>query len=96
MLLKFEWDIEKAKANYLKHVVTFVEATEIWRDEYAAFLHDPAHSELEDRFIMVGYSSSNNLLFVSFTERESNIRIISVRKATKTERKRHEEGKGKY
>ena len=40
----------------------------VWDDEFAAFLHDPEHSIDEDRFILIGYSSKNNLLFVSFTE----------------------------
>ena len=65
-------------------------------DEFAAFLHDPEHSIEEDRFILIGYSICNNLLYVSFTERDYKIRIISARKATKSERKRHEENKGKY
>ena len=68
----------------------------IWKDEYAAFLHDPEHSTAEDRFLMIGYSSKNSLLYVSFSERNNKIRIINTRKATKSERKRHEENKGKY
>jgi uncharacterized protein len=68
----------------------------VWDDEFAAFLHDPNHSTIEDRFILIGYSSKNNLLFSSFTERNDRIRIISSRKATKSERKRHEENKYNY
>ncbi|MGA2297592.1 MAG: BrnT family toxin [FCB group bacterium] len=96
MNIRFEWDSEKAKYNLLKHNVSFEEAMSVWNDEYAAYLHDPMHSISEDRFLLIGYSFRNNLLFVSFTEREQNIRIISERKATKSERKRHEENKGKY
>lgn len=95
-MIQFEWDIEKSKHNLQKYKVSFEEAVEIWNDEFAAFLYDPAHSIVEDRFIMLGYSLKNNLLLVSFTERNGIIRIISARKATKSERKWHEENKGKY
>lgn len=96
MSLKFEWDNNKAERNLKKHGISFNEAISIWNDEYAAFIHDPVHSLNEDRFIMIGYSQKNNLLFVSFVERDLNIRVISARKATKQERIRHEENKGRY
>ncbi len=68
----------------------------VLNDEFAAYLYDDFHSFKEERFLMIGYSYKNNLLFVSFTERNGIIRIISSRKATKNERKKHEENKGKY
>ena len=94
--LGFVWDKVKAELNIQKHGVSFEEAMTVWNDEYAAFLHDLGHSQDEDRYLMIGYSDKNNLLFISFTERNDKIRIISSRKATKTERKRHEENKNKY
>jgi uncharacterized protein len=94
--LKFDWNDEKAKINFQKHMVSFEETMTVWDDEYAAFLHDPAHSNIEDRYLLIGYSSKNNLLFISFTERNDKIRLISSRKATKSERKRHEGNRGKY
>ncbi len=94
--LIFEWDSEKSKSNLHKHSVSFEEAMSVWDDEYAGFLHDPVHSIDEDRYIMIGYSKKNNLLFISFTERKNKIRLISSRKATNYERKRHEENSRKY
>jgi len=94
--LEFDWNNEKAKINFQKHNISFEETMTVWDDEYAAFLHDPEHSKIEDRYLLIGYSSKNSLLFVSFTERNEKIRLISSRKATKSERKRHEENKGKY
>jgi uncharacterized DUF497 family protein len=96
MSLKFEWNNKKAELNFKKHGITFQEAITIWNDEFAAFLDDPDHSKGEFRYIMIGYSNKNNLLFVSFTERNNIIRIISARKAIRDERKRHEESKGYY
>ncbi len=42
-------------------------------------------------FIILGMTSANRLLFVSFTERGGNIRIISAREATKQERELYED-----
>jgi uncharacterized DUF497 family protein len=94
--LNFDWSNEKALNNHQKHNISFEEAMTVWNDEFAALIHDPSHSINEERFIIIGYSYKNNLLFVSFTERDDKFRIISARKATKTERKRHEENKEKY
>jgi uncharacterized protein len=54
-------------------------------------LEDPIHSELEERYLTIGYSCQNRLLLVVNTERQGNIRIISTRKVTKNERKIYEE-----
>ncbi len=91
MKLEFEWNIEKSRINEKKHGITFEEAISVFDDETAAFLHDSEHSFNEDRYLLIGYSKYNNLLFVSFTERDDRIRIISSRKATKNERKGYEE-----
>ncbi len=94
--LEFEWSEEKAHSNFQKHRVKFEEAISIWNDEFAALISDISHSDDEKRYLFIGYSDKNNLLFVSFTERNDKIRIISARKATKFERKRHEENSKNY
>ena len=88
--MQFEWDRGKAAANRRKHGVSFEEATEVFADPNAAILADPDHSVLEHREIIVG-RWQNQLLVISFTERQDIIRIISARRATPRERKRHEE-----
>jgi uncharacterized DUF497 family protein len=52
---------------------------------------DPDHAYDENRFIIIGISSSGNLLMVSHTYRNDNIRIISARKLTRKERKQYEQ-----
>lgn len=94
--LIFEWNEDKSILNHNKHNVTFEEAISVWNDEFAALFYDDRHSEFEERFLFIGYSNKNNLLIISFTERDNRIRIISARKATKNERKRHEENRYKY
>ena len=85
--LSFEWDKSKATINLKKHGVSFEEAKAAFADEWAKLIADPDHSEDEDRFILLGYSSSMRLLVVCHCYRtdESIIRIISARKATRHE-----------
>jgi uncharacterized protein len=90
--LRFEWDIEKAKQNLIKHGVSFEEAVAVFYDPISATFDDPTHSIGEYRFITIGLSSKNRLIVVSHTDRDNNIRIISARLATTKERKIHEEG----
>jgi len=87
--LRFEWDKRKASANAKKHGVSFEEAKSVFVDERAKLIDDPDHSEGEDRFILLGLSSSLRLLLVCHCYRiDGNvIRIISARKASANESK---------
>ena len=89
--MEFEWDDAKAASNELKHGVSFTEAATAFGDPLAAIFPDEEHSNGETREILVGYSERGRLLIVSFTERPPNLRIISARVATPTERRNHEE-----
>jgi len=88
----FEWDEEKAQANLRTHKVSFDEATTVFSDPFSITIPDPDHSTDEERYIDIGTSDKGRLLVVSYTERGTNIRIISCRKATPNERRRYEEG----
>lgn len=92
MLLRFEWDPEKAASNLKKHGVSFDEAAAAFRDPFAAIFDDDAHSDVEPRQILVGHAVTGRLLLVSFTERaDTVVRIISARSASRREKKAHEE-----
>jgi len=87
----FEWDTEKALLNLQKHGVHFEEAATVFDDSEATVYEDMRHSEHEDRFHVVGYSKNERLLMVChcYRDDDSIIRIISARKATKTEQSQH-------
>jgi len=87
----FEWDSDKARKNIEIHDVSFDEASTAFGDALSLTIHDPLHSDEEDRFILIGNSYKSRLLVVVHTERGNKIRIISARKATKKERKQYEE-----
>ena len=88
----FEWDENKEKANLRKHKVSFAEGESVFSDMLSVTIPDPDHSIEENRFIDIGISDKNRVLVVVYTEREERIRIVSVRKATKAERKIYEQG----
>jgi uncharacterized DUF497 family protein len=90
--MSFEWDVKKSASNLRKHGVGFEEASTALRDSFSATAHDPDHSEDEDRFVTLGISATGRLLAVAPTDRGNNIRIISARLATKSERQIYEEG----
>ena len=92
MPLNFEWDEKKAKTNATKHGVGFEEAATVFADPLSLTIPDPAHSQAEERLIILGESHSGKLLVVVHTERGDNLRIISARRASRRERKNYEEG----
>lgn len=89
--MRFEWDPEKADANLEKHKVSFDEAMSVFKDPLYLIVADPDHSFDEHRFIVIGESHKRRLLVVSYTERPPATRLISARKATRSERKYYEE-----
>jgi hypothetical protein len=88
--MRFEWDRKKANRNRKKHGVSFDEAVTVFYDPFAATVDDPDHSIEEERLITIGFSARGRLMVVSHTERQGVVRIISARRATAHERKRHE------
>lgn len=92
MSLTFEWDGEKAAENLAKHAVSFAEASTVFADPLSRTIPDHAHSEEEERFVILGESASRRTLVVVHIYRAGNIRIISARKATPRERKDYERG----
>ncbi len=91
--IQFEWDDVKAKTNKRKHDVTFEEAKTVFWDDNARLIHDPDHSDEEERFLMLGLSFKQKLMLVVHCYRDDGnvVRLISARNASKNERKQYEE-----
>ena len=86
--MRFTWNTRKAASNLKKHGVSFTEAATAFDDELGAYYPDSLH---EDRFILIGYSRRQRLLYVVHAEvHDDVIRIISARKATRHEKTRYE------
>jgi hypothetical protein len=91
MDLVFEWDEGKNRANRKKHGVSFEEAQSAFLDENARVLPDPEHSEEEERFVLLGLSTSVRILVVChcYRRKDEVIRIISARKADREEQRQY-------
>ena len=92
MTARFEWDPKKAKSNLRRHGVSFEEAIDVFANSLARIFDDEDQPAEEKREIIVGHSTQDRLLVISFTESSDALRIISARKATNHERKDYEEG----
>lgn len=90
--LRFEWDEAKNRSNIRKHGVSFQEAQTVFLDDHAIRFYDPDHSAVEDRFLMMGVSFKLRVLIVCHCYMTSDrvIRIISARKATRSEATHYE------
>ncbi|MGV3548446.1 BrnT family toxin [Rhizobium sp.] len=88
---KFDWDREKASANFDKHGVSFDDARDVFRDVFAIDMEDTRFHYDEPRFVSIGMSGSR-LLVVVYTTRQDMIRIISARAADPREQRWYYDG----
>ena len=90
-VLSFEWDEKKNASNKKKHGISFEEAQTVFADENALLIHDPDHSDNEDRFVILGLSDRLRVLIVChcYERSRAEIIIISARKTTRSEQKQY-------
>ncbi|MEW6529601.1 MAG: BrnT family toxin [Thermodesulfobacteriota bacterium] len=86
----FEWDPVKARRNVRDHGVHFERAATVFLDPQALSIFDEEHGRDEDRWVTLGVDRTGTLLVVCHTYREgteamARIRLISARKATRSE-----------
>lgn len=82
--MDIEFDPSKAVANVRKHKVSFADAEQALRDPLAVTIEDP-DSEGEQRFVTLGMDSLGRVLVVVHTHRRERVRLISARKASRSE-----------
>ena len=80
--MEFEFDPAKSAANKDKHGIDFVEAQALWLD--GGQVDAPIPLEGEPRFLVIGRLEGKHWTAVCTLRREK-VRIISVRRARKTE-----------
>jgi uncharacterized protein len=90
--VEFEWHPEKARYNLTKHGVSFEEAATVFGDPLAITIHDPDHSDDEERFLTTGSSKRQRLIIVAHIERKGRVRIITAREVVAQERSQYELG----
>jgi uncharacterized DUF497 family protein len=83
-----EWDADKAAENLRRHGVDFADAATVLEDE--AGLTVPDDDPNEERWVTQGMDALGRILVVVFTWRGEQVRLISARKATRSERRQYE------
>ena len=92
-MLRFEWNDAKNAENKRRHRVSFEEAQTVFYDERALLIEDEDENEdNEERFLLLGLSATLRVLVVCHCYRATGqvIRLISARKASRTERRDYE------
>jgi uncharacterized DUF497 family protein len=84
-----EWDADKAAANLAKHGIDFADAATVLEDEAALTMPDDDPDE--ERFVTVGMDALGRVLTVVYTWRGDEPRLISARKASRSERRQYED-----
>lgn len=83
--MTFEWDTRKNKINKRKHKISFETAKYVFTDPTRIEIYDEIHSFTDEERVTV-LGKVHEVLFVVYTMRKENIRIISARLATKEEK----------
>lgn len=81
--LQFEWDSGNSEKNKRGHDVEDWECEEVFFDPKKVILKDKLHSGQEERFVLLGKTRQERLLYLVFTVRNQKVRVISARDVTK-------------
>jgi uncharacterized DUF497 family protein len=87
--VSYQWDPAKARGNRAKHGVSFADAVGVFEDPRAVTLEDP-HPD-EDRYATIELDFLGRVLVVSWTWRDEEVRLISARRATRSETHQYQE-----
>ena len=85
------WDPAKAWSNLKKHGVSFSDVETVFFDPYAISFEDSGSKD-ENRFVVVGMDAMGRVMVAVYAYQDDAIRLISARKATRSEREVYEEG----
>lgn len=83
----FDWDQGNQFKNWVKHQVSVSECEEVFFNLPLLLSDDPKHSQDESRYYVLGHTNKDRRLFISFTIRDTKIRVISARDMSRKERK---------
>ena len=90
LLMKFEWDEDKNRANIRRHRIDFADVQPLFDGPMFVTL-DTRKDYGEDRMVGIGFLGDAMLVVVFVEKAEDTIRLISARKAERHERDRFKE-----
>ena len=91
--VSFDWNEGNKEKNWTKHRVMIEECEQVFVNIPLLIIDDPGHSKEEQRYAAFGRTNNGRLLFIIFTWRNEQIRIISARNQDKKERRQYEQEK---
>ena len=74
-----DWDDGNIDKNWIKHQVSNSECEEVFLNLPLLLADDIKHSQDEKRYYVLGQTNARRWLFIAFTVREHQIRVISAR-----------------
>ena len=93
-MILFEWDEAKNLSNQHKHSLDFEMAAQVFNDPFALTVQDRIENS-EERCQTIGRVGATLVVLVAhtlnFDDKSEIVRIISARKADRSERKRYED-----
>jgi hypothetical protein len=83
----FQWDEGNSEKNWVKHRVSPFECEQVFFNQPLVVIQDAAHSQQEQHYYILGRTEAGRYLYVVFTIRRRQIRVISARDMNRKERK---------
>jgi len=90
----FEWDDGNSEKNWITHGVACGETEEVFFNVPLILALDSKHSKDEERYYGLGVTNVGRTLFVVFTIRGDQVRVISARDMSREERRIYEQARG--
>ena len=75
------WDEKKRRERIEDHGIDFEKIANLFDDPFAIYTEDDAHSDFEERWLIIARSSEYGLLAASYTFRDEDIRLVTARRA---------------
>ena len=89
--MEVTWDPQKAESNKQKHGVRFPDVEAVLYDPNSITDEDLSSVD-EQRFIVLGKGRAGRLFIVLYAYRDSQVLLISARKASRAENRIYEKG----
>ena len=93
--MDFEWDEVKREANLAKHFIDFVDAATIWRGHVIDPLATREVAGESRRLALGTIGDAEWIIAVVYTPRDTARRIISARRARRSERQVYQDQFGR-
>ncbi len=96
LFMMFVWNESKRKKVIKEHGVDFASIKDIFDDVFSLDFQDSEHSESEQRFGIIAKTAEYGLILAIYTATETEVRIITARRAEKWMVNEYEKQRKRY